>query len=75
MIGLARGFFLAGAPALAVSLWMVDDAATAELMIAFYRALLAGLRPAAALRQAQVALLASHPHPFYWAPFVLLGRW
>ena len=75
LIGLARGFFLAGAPALVVSLWMVDDAATAELMTAFYRALLAGLRPAAALRQAQSTLLASHPHPFYWAPFVLLGRW
>jgi len=75
LIGLARGFFLAGAPALVVSLWMVDDAATAELMTAFYRALLAGLRPAAALRQAQCALLTSHPHPFYWAPFVLLGRW
>ena len=74
LVGLARGFFMAGAPALVVSLWMVDDAATAELMTEFYRALLAGMRPAAALRHAQRTLLASHPHPFYWAPFVLLGR-
>lgn len=75
LVGLARGFFMAGAPALVVSLWMVDDAATAELMAIFYRHLLAGLRPAAALRLAQRSLLTTHPHPFYWAPFVLLGRW
>lgn len=75
LVGLARGFFLAGAPALVVSLWVVDDEATAEFMVTFYRHLLAGLRPAAALRRAQCALLTTHLHPFYWAPFVLLGRW
>ena len=75
LVGLARGFFMAGAPALVVSLWMVDDAATAKFMGVFYRHLLAGLRPAAALREAQCILLTTHPHPFYWAPFVLLGRW
>lgn len=75
LVGLARGFLLAGAPSLLVSLWMVDDAATAELMTHFYQALLSGLRPAAALRQAQCTLLARHPHPFFWAPFTLIGRW
>lgn len=75
LVGLARGFLLAGAPSLLVSLWMVDDAATAELMTHFYRSLLSGLRPAAALRQAQRALLSTHPHPFFWAPFLLIGRW
>ena len=75
LVGLARGFLLAGAPALVVSLWVVDDAATATLMTCFYRALLAGLRPAAALRHAQRTLLATHPHPFFWAPFTLIGRW
>jgi CHAT domain-containing protein len=75
LVGLARGFLLAGAPSLLVSLWMVDDAATAELMASFYRSLLAGARPAAALRAAQCELLASRPHPFFWAPFVLIGRW
>ena len=75
LVGLARGFLLAGAPALLVSLWVVDDAATAELMTIFYRALLTGMRPAAALRHAQRTLLATHPHPFFWAPFTLIGRW
>lgn len=75
LIGLARGFLLAGAPSLLVSLWMVDDAATAELMTHFYRVLLTGMRPAAALREAQRSLLATHPHPFFWAPFMVIGRW
>ncbi|HMQ33871.1 MAG TPA: CHAT domain-containing protein [Chloroflexaceae bacterium] len=75
LIGLARGFFTAGAPALVVSLWTVDDATTAELMATFYERLRAGERPAAALRHAQRAMLARHGHPFFWAPFVLMGRW
>lgn len=75
LIGLARGFFAAGAPSLVVSLWTVDDATTTELMTTFYSCLRAGLGPAAALREAQCALMREHPHPFYWAPFVLMGRW
>jgi CHAT domain-containing protein/tetratricopeptide (TPR) repeat protein len=75
LIGLARGFFAAGAPSLVVSLWTVDDATTAKLMQTFYAALQAGERSSAALRQAQLALMQHHPHPFYWAPFVLMGRW
>jgi CHAT domain-containing protein/tetratricopeptide (TPR) repeat protein len=75
LIGLARGFFSAGAPALLVSLWMVDDATTATFMTRFYARLCAGDNPAAALRYAQRELLGSHPHPFFWSPFVLLGRW
>jgi CHAT domain-containing protein len=75
LIGLARGFFSAGAPTLLVSLWTVDDESTAALMTSFYTRLQAGDRPAAALRYAQCALLRDHPHPFFWSPFVLLGRW
>ncbi|GAB4430796.1 MAG: CHAT domain-containing protein [Chloroflexi bacterium OHK40] len=75
LIGLARGFFAAGAPSLVVSLWMVDDATTTELMCTFYAGLHAGERPGAALRKAQLALSQQHPHPFFWAPFVLMGRW
>lgn len=75
LISLARGFFVAGAPTLLVSQWPVDDAATAELMSGFYRRLRAGLRPAAALRHAQLDLLRRQPHPYFWSPFVLLGRW
>ncbi|HKP86919.1 MAG TPA: CHAT domain-containing tetratricopeptide repeat protein [Blastocatellia bacterium] len=75
IIGLARGFFSAGATSLLVSLWTVNDEETASLMITFYEKLLAGQPPAAALRQAQLKMLDGHPHPFFWAPFVLLGRW
>jgi CHAT domain-containing protein/tetratricopeptide (TPR) repeat protein len=75
LIGLARGFFSAGAPSLVVSLWTVDDASTAALMTSFYTRLRAGDRPAAALRHAQCEILRDHPHPFFWSPFVLLGRW
>jgi hypothetical protein len=75
LLGLARGFFSAGAPSLCVSLWAVDDEATAEFMDAFYRRIVAGAQPAAALRAAQLAMIAQRPHPFFWAPFILLGRW
>jgi CHAT domain-containing protein len=75
LIGLVRCFFYAGAPSLLLSLWTVDDEATAELMKDFYTALRAGSRPAAALRAAQVRQLRERPHPFFWSPFVLTGRW
>lgn len=75
LIGLARGFFAAGAPTLLVSLWTVDDEATARLMTLFYQHLVAGAGPAAALRKAQCELLADYPHPYFWSPFILLGRW
>jgi hypothetical protein len=75
LIGLARGFFSAGAPTLLVSLWTVDDEATARLMTGFYSRLQANAGPAAALRHAQCQLLVENPHPYFWAPFILLGRW
>lgn len=75
LIGLARGFFSAGAPSLLMTLWMVDDEQTASFMALFYRHLLGGERPAAALRSSQCEMIRNHPHPFFWSPFVLLGRW
>jgi len=74
LLGLVRGFFYAGTPALVLSLWTVDDEATAELMAEFYKRLLAGARPAAALRAAQLRQIASRPHPFFLSAFVLTGR-
>jgi CHAT domain-containing protein len=74
-IGLTRSFFSAGTPSLLVSQWTVDDEATARLMIDFYSRLRAGAGPAAALRYAQCRLLEHKPHPYFWAPFVILGRW
>jgi CHAT domain-containing protein len=75
LIGLARGFFAAGTPAMLVSLWTVDDAHTTRLMTSFYTRLQAGDTPAQALRFAQRALMSEQEHPFFWAPFVLMGRW
>ena len=75
IIGLARGFFSAGASSLLLSFWTVEDRATSELMAAFYLQIRAGSTRAAALRAAQVELLQRYQHPFYWAAFVLLGRW
>ncbi|MBA2526819.1 MAG: CHAT domain-containing protein, partial [Pyrinomonadaceae bacterium] len=74
LIGLARGFLAAGSPSLVISLWTVDDDATAQLMTTFYEHLRAGESMAAALRQAQLQMMEISPHPFFWAPFVLVGR-
>jgi len=78
LVGLTRGFMYAGASRVVASLWQVDDAATAELMGAFYRAMLVDrLRPAAALRQAQIELMKQKRwhDPYYWAAFTLQGEW
>jgi CHAT domain-containing protein len=78
LVGLTRGFWYAGAPRVMASLWDVRDQATAELMRRFYRRLLRdGLRPAAALRQAQLAMMKEErwASPYYWAGFVLQGEW
>jgi CHAT domain-containing protein len=72
--GLARAFFSAGAASLVVSLWSVADEATAALMDHFYARLSSGDSAAAALRSAQCTLLDTYAHPFFWAPFVVLGR-
>jgi CHAT domain-containing protein len=75
LMGMARGFLFAGSSTVMMSLWTIDDEATAELMTRFYRALAATNSPAAALRAAQTDLLREKPHPFFWSPFILVGRW
>jgi CHAT domain-containing protein len=75
LIGLARGFFAAGSASLLCSLWTVDDEATSEMMVDFYGRLRALSSPAKALRGAQLAMMQKRQHPFFWAPFVLTGRW
>lgn len=73
LLGLREALLFAGANALLVSLWPVDDASTARLMIAFYRRLAHGASPAAALALAQRELAAAGLSPYHWAPFVLIG--
>jgi hypothetical protein len=74
LLGLARGFLYAGTPSLIVSLWTVNDRSTAQLMQLFYRGLQQGQSKSAALRQAIVEVKKQFPHPYYWAPFVLMGK-
>ena len=78
LVGLTRGFMFAGSPRVVVSLWDVQDQPTAELMKRFYTAMLRrGRPPAAALREAQLAMAQSPrwSEPYYWAGFVLQGDW
>jgi CHAT domain-containing protein len=75
IIGLSWALFVAGVPATVVSQWKVDSAGTADLMLNFHRNLKAGVSKAEALRNASLKLLKStqYSHPFFWAPFVLIG--
>lgn len=75
LLGLARGFFSAGATSLVLSLWNVHDATTVDLMREFYNQINGGKSSAAALRHAQREILRKNPHPFFWSPFFLIGRW
>src|SRR5262249_42644834 len=78
LVGLTRGFMHAGAQRVVASLWQVDDLATAELMKRFYSGMLKeNLRPAAALREAQIEMSGSSrwSSPYYWAGFVIQGEW
>ena len=71
--GLVRGLLAAGARSLLVSLWNVHDVSTAHFMTFFYRQLEAGADKATAVQQAMAELRAQNPHPYYWAPFILVG--
>ncbi len=78
LVGLTRGFMYAGSPRVLVSLWKVDDKATAEIMTRFYRLMLEKkLPPAQALREAQLEMQTETEwkSPYYWAGFVLQGEW
>lgn len=73
VVGLTRGFLLAGARTVLSTHWTVDDRSTALLMEQFYRGLLAGWPDALALQVAQRTLRQDFPHPYHWAPYALHG--
>jgi CHAT domain-containing protein/Tfp pilus assembly protein PilF len=78
LVGLTRGFMYAGATRVVVSLWNVNDRATAELMARFYEKMLKEkMPPAGALRAAQVEMWreARWKAPYFWAAFQLQGEW
>lgn len=76
LLGLSRAFFYAGADKLLVSLWKVDDLATAALMKAFYSHLLERGTKAFSdpLRETKLELIGSevYSHPYYWSAFILI---
>jgi CHAT domain-containing protein/tetratricopeptide (TPR) repeat protein len=78
LVGLTRAFMYAGAPSVVASLWKVSDDSTVDLMRSFY-ANLQTMPKAEALQQAQIALAKSgdmaSSHPYFWAPFILVGDW
>jgi tetratricopeptide (TPR) repeat protein len=90
IVGLTWALFAAGCPTQVLSQWSVNDASTGVLMGRFYAGVAKGMTKGAALREAALSLLhggsgsgavgsaslpAPYAHPFYWAPFVLVGDW
>ena len=75
LLGLTRGLLHAGARAVLLSLWDVQDQSTAEYMTTFYRRLAEGQTAAEASRSALRSLRSKYDHPYYWAPFCLVGDW
>jgi len=73
IVSLSRAFMYAGSPSVVASLWTVDDEATKQLMLTFYKYLKEGQGKAEALRLAQQEVRQDYPHPYYWAGFVLDG--
>jgi CHAT domain-containing protein/Flp pilus assembly protein TadD len=71
--GLQRAFLVAGANALIMSLWKVDDAATQMLMTNFYTNWTKGGNKLKAFKQAQLQLMAKYKEPYYWGAFVMMG--
>lgn len=72
--GLQRSFLVAGAKALVMSLWKVDDAATQALMTNFYTNLAKGGSKSKAFKQAQLQLMTKYKEPYYWGAFVMMGQ-
>lgn len=77
-LGLAGLAVRSGARSTLATLWSVDDAATSSFMVQFYKEIAqGGMTKAEAVRKAQLSLLKQPDleHPYYWAPFVLVGNW
>lgn len=74
LLGLIRGLLYAGARSLVLTLWDVHDHSAATFMATFYRLLASGKTKALALQAAMQDLRQEYPHPYYWAPFLLIGK-
>jgi CHAT domain-containing protein len=74
LLGLQRGLFCAGASSLLLSLWDVHDRSTAELMQEFYRGYIGSGDMAGSLQLAMRKVREQNAHPYFWAPFVMVGK-
>ena len=74
ILGLARGFLSAGVKSLLLSLWTVSDEATTELMQTFYEQRRTGKSAAKSLQIAQKSFIERGVHPYFWSPFLLIGK-
>ena len=76
-LGLAGVAVRSGARSTLATLWSVQDQSTAKLMTEFYQQLSKGIGKAEALVNAQKYMMKQpkYEHPFYWAPFILVGNW
>ena len=77
-VGMTRAFLSAGSSSVVATLWEVDDRSSGKLMRRFYEHLAESTRPgdkAGALSQAQRELRSEkrYSHPYFWAPFILVG--
>jgi CHAT domain-containing protein len=75
LLGLVRGLLYAGAQGVLVTLWDVNDQSTAEFMKLFYEHLKTNPNKAQAVQHATAEIRKQYAHPFYWAPFVLVGKY
>jgi CHAT domain-containing protein len=72
--GLQRAFQQAGAHAIILSLWKVDDLTTQLLMTTFYNEYIKSGNLKQSFKRAQKVVRSSYPHPYYWGAFVTMGN-
>lgn len=75
--GLRRALAIAGAESQLITLWLIDDVATKDLMMSYYQRLQKNVGRSAALRQTQLEMLKNpkYQRPYYWAAFIPSGEW
>jgi CHAT domain-containing protein/tetratricopeptide (TPR) repeat protein len=71
--GLTRGLLYSGAASILVTLWDVQDHTTAEFIHELYSNLFLNRDKGYALQQSMVQFRTRYPHPFHWAPFIVIG--
>ncbi len=74
LLGLVRGVLYAGARTVLLTLWDAHDMSTADFMESFYGHLRSSPHKARAMQLAMQDLRERYPHPFHWAPFILVGH-